>query len=750
METQLEWGQLYKDNDTGEIKKWFSPHEGQQEILNQQDARFLLALGGVNSGKTSMGCLWLALEILKHQGRGDYLVVAPTWGVVLSSTYKQWDKVIKGWAPFAGEWHPHQTNPRYQLDSGGTIYFRSSDGNFNGLKPNAILLDEGGDIKEETFNEIKGRMTTGGRLLISTTPYAKHDWIKFNIMEQADNGNPQYFYKCLPSILNPMTDLQHIEEEKKRLQPWEFEMRYLGKYTRPPSQVYDLTNCFVDIPDDGFPHALAYFAGVDFGGNDPTAVVVGFLDEADCLWIFWEYYAKENQDIEKFLTDMRQFNEQFKKQTNRSITYFCDHRPEIINALKRNNLDARKANKKKIGRNGSIEVGISLIQARIRTGRLKIVKGACPNLKIEAGKYRYPMSDGQVIGNLPIDKDNHLCFPAGELVDTPNGRTPIEKLRVGDKVYSHLGIATVEAAAKTGIKEIVQINLSDNTIINCTPEHPFRLSNGDWLEASQLSGREVLIRCKSEKKQPETETRLKSLNTTGTFIEDIQTTKTNISFATPKAIEKNCIDKYTSTISGKFQKDITFTIKTGTKRTTPLITLLPLHRRNIGNFTKKTLSRQTLLPKSGMVLQRGENGIENTGLNVGLTDNREPLFVNGVTKNTNREIFGNQLDSAPTLVNIIPELRAALMTKTEIALSAINHSVLTVMSKRKLAPKNVEAIYVREIKKLNIKSEVFNISTSDGTFFVNGVLTSNCDAMRYLVSGCDRQELARASKQFSY
>ncbi len=407
METQLKWGSLYRDNDTGIVHKYFSPHEGQQEILDQQDARFLLALGGVNSGKTSLGCLWIAKEILNNGGKGDYLIVAPTWGVVLSSTYKQFDKVCRGWQPMAGKWHPHQSNPRYELESGGTVYFRSSDGNFNGLKPKAILLDEGGDISEEVFGEIKGRMTTGGRLLISTTPYPRHDWIRSSIMDQADDGNKQYFYKCLPSILNPETDKSHIEEERKRLAPWEFEMRYLGKFSSPPNQVYDFTNCFVDTPTGGLPNALAYFAGVDFGGNDPTCVLVGMLDSNDCLWIFWEYFAKDKQDIEKFLADIKGFNDNFRSKTKRSITYFCDHRPGIIAALRKSNIDARKANKRKVGRTGSIEVGISLVQARIRTGRLKIIRGATPNLKDEGGKYRYAMSEGVAVGAIPIDKHSH-------------------------------------------------------------------------------------------------------------------------------------------------------------------------------------------------------------------------------------------------------------------------------------------------------------------------------------------------------
>lgn len=429
MEQKLKWGSVYRDNRSGQIHKYFCPHAGQQEILNQQSAKILLALGGVNSAKTSCGCLWMAQEVIRHHGKGDFLIVAPQWGVVLSSTYKRWLEVANGWAPLSGKWHPHQSNPRYELDAGGTIYFRSADGNFNGLKPQAILLDEGGDIKEEQFHDIKGRMTTGGRLLIATTPYPKYDWIRYEIMEQADKGNPHYFYKCFDSSLNPTTDPAHLEEERKRLQPWEFDMRYRGIFSSPPNQVYDFTSCWVDTPNPQG-DILAFPAGVDFGGNDPTVILAGMLDEADTLWIWWEYYADENQDIQKFLDDAKGFHEHFKKRcVGRSMTWYCDHRPEIIRALRQNNIDARKANKKKVGRTDSIEVGISLVQARIRTGRLKIVRSQCPHLKEEGTKYRYAMQDGVAVGAVPIDKWNHCCDALRYLVMGTDRQTA--KPRVG-------------------------------------------------------------------------------------------------------------------------------------------------------------------------------------------------------------------------------------------------------------------------------------------------------------------------------
>lgn len=54
------------------------------------------------------------------------------------------------------------------------------------------------------------------------------------------------------------------------------------------------------------------------------------------------------------------------------------------------------------------------------------------------------------------------------------------------------------------------------------------------------------------------------------------------------------------------------------------------------------------------------------------------------------------------------------------------------MSRRALAPvvalENSQPVSVR---KTGRTAPVYNIATSDGTFFANGLLTMNCDALRY-------------------
>jgi hypothetical protein len=62
-----------------------------------------------------------------------------------------------------------------------------------------------------------------------------------------------------------------------------------------------------------------------------------------------------------------------------------------------------KSNKKK-------QFGFDAVNARICKGTLRILEGACPNLLIEAGKYRYNPDAPKNRAEEPIDEYNHaLC-----------------------------------------------------------------------------------------------------------------------------------------------------------------------------------------------------------------------------------------------------------------------------------------------------------------------------------------------------
>ena len=107
-----------------------------------------------------------------------------------------------------------------------------------------------------------------------------------------------------------------------------------------------------------------------------------------------------------------------------------------------------------------------------------------------------------------------LCFPAGTLVATPNGQTPIERLRVGDTVLAEdpkTGKVEQERVAATivhPVSELARVDLSDGSAVTVTADHPFYVdasavrTQAGWVQAGDLrvgdrlrdaSGRDVAV-----------------------------------------------------------------------------------------------------------------------------------------------------------------------------------------------------------------------------------------------------------------
>lgn len=85
---------------------------------------------------------------------------------------------------------------------------------------------------------------------------------------------------------------------------------------------------------------------------------------------------------------------------------------------------------------------------------------------------------------------NQLCFVKGTLITTLEGYKEIEKLKVGDEVWSYNKsiykneLKKVIALSKNTVSEIIEIN-AEGVKIECTPEHPFYVG-GKWVEAKDL------------------------------------------------------------------------------------------------------------------------------------------------------------------------------------------------------------------------------------------------------------------------
>lgn len=338
---------------------------------------------------TSCGALWLMQEIQKTP-MGKFLICVPTFKTWRQATKQAWETTIEGTDL---ECEFKTADYEYRLPTGGVVFIRSADNpiSMQGVTAKAAWIDEGGQISSQAFKTIMQRLGYfKGRLLVTTTPYS-HNFLYRELYSRWKEGDKNYFVRQFPSTMNPTYPVEEYERAKETLPPHEFSMLYEGQFMRPAGLVYpDLPKCIVEKPEH-LPEGRL-LGGIDWGWNDPFAGLAGVLDRDNVLWLFYERYMRY-----KTL-------DEHANQLPMSVSWYADSsRPDSIRELRRLGFYCRPCKKGA----GSIAEGINLVHQRIRAGKLKILRGLCPNLVEEAEMYRYPDKDEQSYGDVPIDEHSH-------------------------------------------------------------------------------------------------------------------------------------------------------------------------------------------------------------------------------------------------------------------------------------------------------------------------------------------------------
>ncbi len=84
------------------------------------------------------------------------------------------------------------------------------------------------------------------------------------------------------------------------------------------------------------------------------------------------------------------------------------------------------------------------------------------------------------------------CFPAGTMVDTPNGKKPIETLNPGDEVLNAFGVDEIVGIRRSFSRELCRIRLGDGRSIVCTHNHSFFTQHG-WVKAIDINCSHYII-----------------------------------------------------------------------------------------------------------------------------------------------------------------------------------------------------------------------------------------------------------------
>lgn len=264
----------------------FDYHEGQKQIMASR-ARFILALAGTQSGKTIIGPWWLFREICR-EGRGDYMVVAPSFPLMQKKVLPEFLRLFK---------HRLQLGSYNASERVFTLSGRGQEiihGNIEKHQPTKIFfghaqdpdslesatakaawLDEAGQkkFKFASWEAIIRRLSIyRGRVLITTTPYTL-GWLKNELHDEAEDEDDIDLIQ-FDSTYNPAFPEEEYRERKRKMPTWKFNMMYKGIFERPAGMIYD---CFSEehkIPRFEVPRGWNRYLGLDFGGVNTVCIFI--------------------------------------------------------------------------------------------------------------------------------------------------------------------------------------------------------------------------------------------------------------------------------------------------------------------------------------------------------------------------------------------------------------------------------------------------------------------------------------------
>ena len=386
-------------------EKVIDPYWFQSKTLDAIDEgiRYTVMLCGTGAGKTWWIPAWLFYLISRDSaadnGKGArYLAIGCTSDMVNDMILPEVIERFKGTENFEG--HYHISGRRYELPSGGNIYFRSAEKPYRieGQHVRGAVLDEPSEMKSLIW-PIVMRRTALYRAPVLFTGYPTNmGWYYENLYVPWKAGAKDITVIEAPSTANPDYPKEEFESAKRTLPTWLFEMAYLGKFRKPFGLVYpDFDDsCYVepfDIPEDWPTYAIVD-PGVHYG-----ALFMAW--NQGVYYVYNEYYEEQVKSAPEYAEAMLAKVEG----VNQGWLYDPARLTDAVNLAAAGCGPFYKAM-------NPVRPGIVTLTGLIKTGRFKVMRGRTPAFNDMMAKYRWPTDPvtGKVVDGVenPIKKYDHL------------------------------------------------------------------------------------------------------------------------------------------------------------------------------------------------------------------------------------------------------------------------------------------------------------------------------------------------------
>jgi PBSX family phage terminase large subunit len=240
--------------------------------------RIAAFIGGIRSGKTYAGCLWMLSQMTVPGTLG--LIVAPTFPMLRDVTWRTMLDI-------GGDiFKVGKTEMMLSVPNGGEMLFRSADtpDRIRGITANVALIDEAGYCPGDTYDIVKGRLSAlPGLMRIVTTPKGRN-WLyerqgEMTIFRAATKDNP-YIPKDF------VTDLEHSYTGDFKRQ------ELYGEFVAFEGLVYPMFSRDLHVRTRERAEMTRILFGEDEGYTNPSVILDVGIDNDGRVHVYREWYRR--------------------------------------------------------------------------------------------------------------------------------------------------------------------------------------------------------------------------------------------------------------------------------------------------------------------------------------------------------------------------------------------------------------------------------------------------------------------------
>ena len=650
-----------------------------QKTVWNDNHRYLVINCGRRAGKStiaSLRMLWFASE----NDKSIVWYVAPTYKQAKSIMWT----MLKELVPVEAISKLNETELKITLINGSEILLKGADNpdSLRGVRIDFCIFDEAAFIDkwDEVWKVMRPTlMDSKADVWFISTPNG------FNhFKDMAEKQDEDWSYHHYTTFDNPHIPKEEIEAARLEMDEDSFAQEMMGEFRKMSGLIYkEFTRetHMVDVPPlrDG---EWSYTRSIDFGFGHKTALIYFAINSTGSEIYAYDGIYQSGLVIDD-MADAIKIKDAGKLITNPVAD---SAQPMFLEQLDRLGVHFNPVKKGPDSVKNGITKVAELLKVRKDTGKPTLMfSNHLTWIADEFETYRWMENKTRgFIKEAPLKKDDDACFIAGTKVLTKDGEKNIEDVTRGDLIVTPFGLSPTTGSYKTGKKKVI-----DYGVFTSTPNHKV-LTNRGIVRVDALRYNDRICQRQFAFKE--------------SLIDDILNQKTeHIEFIFNALLTRNLeakqdfyTEKYGNTITVKYLVGWKYTI---------LMVILLIMKYLTWSASLILSMLKGMIGVIGMglrnikkrLLKKQDNGEK-------ITQKRHLSFIQRSLRTVGKKDVVNKL--------LKPVLSAKKNTKHTFLKEA--NTVIKIAKRQPLEEK-----------------EVYNLATNHGMYYANGVLVSNCDAIRY-------------------